>query len=99
MINMYYERKYDGSYSLYITSFLQLYTFLFYSLLILRLIPRATLALVRKGGGERVERNPLITGVLMSEIAHPHGTLAVSCHLSSRGELISPISHCHVDRR
>lgn len=44
-------------------------------------------------------RSPLITGVLMSEIAHPRGSLAVSCCLSSRGELIPPISHCHVDRR
>lgn len=36
-----------------------------------------------------MERSTLITGVLMSEIAHSRSTLTVSCRLSSRGELIS----------
>jgi len=56
------------------------------------------LRLLQKGG-EHIGRSLLITGVLMSGIAHPRGTLAVSCRLSSRGELIPPISRCHVDRR
>lgn len=47
--DQYDEQKYSRPCSLYITSILQLYIFLFYSPLILRLIPCATLALVRKG--------------------------------------------------
>lgn len=63
-----------------------------------RLLPCISPALLQKGR-EHTGRSPLITGVLMSGIAHPRGTLAVSCRLSSRGELIPPISRCHVDRR